>query len=175
MGSPFVERRGLTTTGHPPPSTGGDSRGHSSTHTHTHDWLTSFGRSLKLLLVFASTIIPGFSLLEIHDQDFYLLDMYVFKNEASSSTTEGVGLSIHAPRLLHRSFSTSISALSRRPGHYELRASFVTTLFYVTFIRGIQRFPVNAGLCSRSCLNLCNYSETAVGQLNGRRPDRRQV
>jgi hypothetical protein len=32
----------------------------------------------------------------------------------------GVGLSMQALRLLHRSFSTSISALSRRPGHYGL-------------------------------------------------------
>jgi hypothetical protein len=31
--------------------------------------------------------------------------------------------------LLHRSFSTSISALSRRPAHYELCASFVTALY----------------------------------------------
>jgi hypothetical protein len=36
----------------------------------------SFGRSVKLQLVYARTVIPGFSLLEIHDQDFYsLLDM----------------------------------------------------------------------------------------------------
>jgi hypothetical protein len=43
-----------------------------------------------LLLAFASTVIPGFSLLEVHDQDFYsLLDMYVFRNGASSSTKEG--------------------------------------------------------------------------------------
>jgi hypothetical protein len=35
-----------------------------------------------LLLAFASTGIPGFSLLEIIDQGFYsLLDMYVFQNE----------------------------------------------------------------------------------------------
>jgi hypothetical protein len=32
-----------------------------------------FGWPVKLLLAFASTIIPGFSLLEIHDQDFYSL------------------------------------------------------------------------------------------------------
>jgi hypothetical protein len=45
------------------------------------------GVSDKLLLVFASTIIPGFSLLELHDQDFYpLLEMYVFRNTTSSST-----------------------------------------------------------------------------------------
>jgi hypothetical protein len=29
----------------------------------------------------------------------------------------------------------------------------------------------HAGLCSRLCLNFCNYSETAVSQLNRRRPD----
>jgi hypothetical protein len=57
------------------------------------DWKLplSIGRSVKLLLVFASTIIPGFSLLEIHDQDFYsLIDIYVYGNGASSST-EGSG------------------------------------------------------------------------------------
>jgi hypothetical protein len=52
-------------------------------------WL-SVGPSVKLLLVFASTVIPGFSLHEIHNQDLYsLLDMYVFRNGTSSSTKEG--------------------------------------------------------------------------------------
>jgi hypothetical protein len=50
----------------------------------------SDGRSVKLLLTFASTVIPGFNPLEIHDQYFYsLLDMYVFLNGATSSTREG--------------------------------------------------------------------------------------
>jgi hypothetical protein len=52
----------------------------------------SVGRSVKLLLTFASTVVPGFTLFEIHDQDFYsLLDMYiyVFRNEVSYSTKEG--------------------------------------------------------------------------------------
>jgi hypothetical protein len=50
----------------------------------------SFGWSVKLLIAFASTVIPGFSLFEIHDQDFYsLLDIYLFRNETSSSTKEG--------------------------------------------------------------------------------------
>jgi hypothetical protein len=45
------------------------------------------GQSAKFLLVFASTVIPGFSLLEIHGQDSYsLLDMYVFRNWVSSLT-----------------------------------------------------------------------------------------
>jgi hypothetical protein len=57
--------------------------------------------------------------------------------------------------------------LSQCPGHYGLCAFFVTALYYVTFIQGIQRFSVNEGLCSRLCLNLCNYAETAVSQLNG--------
>jgi hypothetical protein len=39
------------------------------------------GRSVKLVLA----VTLGFSLLEISDQDFYsLLDMYIFRNEASS-------------------------------------------------------------------------------------------
>jgi hypothetical protein len=43
------------------------------------------------MLVFASTVIPGFRLLEIHDQDFYsLLDMRVFRNGVSFSTREGL-------------------------------------------------------------------------------------
>jgi hypothetical protein len=46
--------------------------------------------SVKLPLGFASTVILGFSLLEIYDQDIYsLLDVYVFWNGASFSTKEG--------------------------------------------------------------------------------------
>jgi hypothetical protein len=57
----------------------------------TQDWLASVSCSVKLMLAFASTVIPGFSLLEIHDQDFYsLLGMYMFWNGASSSTKEGL-------------------------------------------------------------------------------------
>jgi hypothetical protein len=76
--------------------------------------------SFKLLLAFTSTIIPGFSVLEIHNQGFYsFLDMHVFRNWASSSTKQQF-VFMQALRLLHRSFSTGISALSRRPGHYGL-------------------------------------------------------
>jgi hypothetical protein len=54
--------------------------------------LGGLGRSLKLLLVLASTFLTS-GLLEIYDQDFCsLLDMYVFRNGASSSTKGGVGL-----------------------------------------------------------------------------------
>jgi hypothetical protein len=58
------------------------------------NWLPSrtnsqVGRSVKMLLAFVSTVIPGFSLLKIHDQYFYsLLDLYVFRNGASSLTKE---------------------------------------------------------------------------------------
>jgi hypothetical protein len=46
--------------------------------------------SVKLLLVFASTVTSGFSLLEIHDQDFHsLLDMYVFPNGPPLRRREG--------------------------------------------------------------------------------------
>jgi hypothetical protein len=56
---------------------------------HILDWL-KVGQSVKLLLAFASTVVPGFSLLEIHDQDFCsLLDMQVVRNGASLSTKEG--------------------------------------------------------------------------------------
>jgi hypothetical protein len=47
----------------------------------------SVGRSVKLLLDFASTVILGFRLFEIRDQDFCsLLDMYVTRNGTFSST-----------------------------------------------------------------------------------------
>jgi hypothetical protein len=47
------------------------------------------GGSIKLLLIFASTITPGLSLLEIRDQHFYSYsNMYVFRNGAFSSTKE---------------------------------------------------------------------------------------
>jgi hypothetical protein len=39
------------------------------------------------------------------------------------------GLSAQVLRLLHSSFSTTISALSRRPGHYGICASFVTAFY----------------------------------------------
>jgi hypothetical protein len=46
-------------------------------------------RLVELLLAFASTVISGFSFVEIHDEDFYsLLDMYMFGNAATSWTRE---------------------------------------------------------------------------------------
>jgi hypothetical protein len=78
------------------------------------------GPSDKLLLGFASTVISGFTLLEIHDQDFYsLLDTYVFGNGASSSTKEGggvrsfyVGATFVAPQFQHEYIRTVTASRS---------------------------------------------------------------
>jgi hypothetical protein len=59
-------------------------------HLTTLDWLISVRCSVKLLLDYASAVIPGFSHLAIHVKDFYsFLDTYVFKNGTSSTTKEG--------------------------------------------------------------------------------------
>jgi hypothetical protein len=93
----------LLATGHSMSDSAG-SHSLSLTELLSHPWLC---RSIKLLLAFASTVISGFSVHEIHDQDIVsALDMYVFQNGASYSTK--------ALRFLHRSFSVSIYALSRR-------------------------------------------------------------
>jgi hypothetical protein len=56
----------------------------SLTHRPTHFWF------IKLLLAFASIVIPGLSNIEINDRVFYfLLDMYVLRNGIPSSTREG--------------------------------------------------------------------------------------
>jgi hypothetical protein len=74
----------------------------------------------KLLLDFASTVTPGFSLLEIHDEDFCShLDIYVSQTGASIRRRRGRSFYVGATLLL-RSISTNISAFSRRPGHYGL-------------------------------------------------------
>jgi hypothetical protein len=63
---------------------------HSPTNYSSLHSTQLIGRSVKLLLAFASAVISGFSLLEIHDQDFCsLLDMHVFRNGTFSSTKEG--------------------------------------------------------------------------------------
>jgi hypothetical protein len=49
-----------------------------------------YGWSVKLPLAFANTVVPGFSLVEIHDQEILsLLDMYVFRNFAFSLKNSG--------------------------------------------------------------------------------------
>jgi hypothetical protein len=64
----------------------------------------SVGRSVKLPLAFASMIMPGFSLLEIHDQDFnFLLDMYVL---AFASKIVLLVTSWHVP---HRKHCSSVA------------------------------------------------------------------
>jgi hypothetical protein len=50
----------------------------------------SVSQLVNLLLAFTSTVFPGFSLLEIRDQDFCsFLDVYMFGNLISSLTREG--------------------------------------------------------------------------------------
>jgi hypothetical protein len=52
---------------------------------------SSHGRSVKLQLAFASTIIPVFSRIENHDQDFYShLHVYMCQNGEVSSTKVGL-------------------------------------------------------------------------------------
>jgi hypothetical protein len=52
-------------------------------------WTITVGRSINMLLTFASIVIPGSSLHETHDQNFCSLsDMHFFNNEASSSVRE---------------------------------------------------------------------------------------
>jgi hypothetical protein len=83
------------------------------------------GLSVKSLLALARIVILDFRSRRDFSPRFFSLDMYVFRNWASSSTRGGVGLSVEALNLLHRSFSTSISALSQRAGPYGHCAPFV--------------------------------------------------
>jgi hypothetical protein len=150
-----------------------DSVHHLSLHSaKQHFW--SVVRSVKLLLAFDSTVVPGFSLLEIHDQDFsYFLDMHVFRNGASSSMREG------AAYLCRRYVCCTVVSAQLHPCCQG--SSILLTLCtlchntVLTFIQDIQMTSINAGFCSRLCFNLFNYSETAVSQPNGHGPDRRQV
>jgi hypothetical protein len=83
----YDERRGLTTTGHFH-SAGGDSSGHSITNwpSHVHmaqtvlSCLTTVDRSVKLLLVLASTLLLGFG---THDHNFLLLKWELIFNGRS--------------------------------------------------------------------------------------------
>jgi hypothetical protein len=59
--------------------------------TYINRWV---GRLNNCLFSPAQSFLAS-GLLEIHDQDFCsLLDMYLFRNGASSSAKEGVGLSV---------------------------------------------------------------------------------
>jgi hypothetical protein len=123
-------------------------------------------------LAFASTFVPAFILLEIHGQEFcFLLDMNVFINGPSSSTREGSAF-------LCRGYvcCTAVSARAY-PRCQGIQVTLCTLCNWIilTFMEGIRKFSVIAGLCSRLCLNLCNYSEIAICQLNGRKPDRRII
>jgi hypothetical protein len=69
-------------------------------------------------------------LVETFDQDFcYLLDLYMFRN-GGLLFDEGRGRSLSGgATFVSPCFSTSISALSQRPGPYGHCAPFVTPLF----------------------------------------------
>jgi hypothetical protein len=62
---------------------------------YTGEWVLVLTHSATLYTPdrsggFASTVIPGFSLLEIHDREFCsVLDTYMFRNGASSSAKGG--------------------------------------------------------------------------------------
>jgi hypothetical protein len=86
------------------------------------------GRSVKLLLALASIFFSG--LVEIYNQDICsVLDMYVFYKWIFRFD-EGRGRSLCVgPTFVCHSFSASISALSRRPGHYGHCAPFVNALY----------------------------------------------
>jgi hypothetical protein len=87
--------------------------GSRSHGTHDHIFVSRLCRSVELLLASATTVIPGFSLLEIRDQDFCsLLQMHVFRNEESSLTRGGVSLS-------HNSVSHWFSLYSLGMSHTE--------------------------------------------------------
>jgi hypothetical protein len=127
--------------------------------------------SFKLLLAFASIVISDFSLLKIHDQDFFsLLDKHVFRKETSSSTRK-------RPVYGGATFVyTAVSARVYLPCHNVKVTGHSVHLFSLHYTKqvpvpDVQRFPVNVGLCSR----IRNCSETAVSQLNGRRAESGQV
>jgi hypothetical protein len=81
--------------------------------------------------------------------------------------------------LLHRNFA-GVYTHSRRDqvrafvlyGH---RTRVVTSLHLIILMQDIHKTSLNAGFCSKLCLNLFYCSETEVRQMNGRRPDHRQV
>jgi hypothetical protein len=82
-----------------------------------------------IVLAFASVVIYGFSLLEIHAQKFYsLLDLYTFRNGPPLRRCKGSVFLWTCYVFLHSSFSTSIFALSRCPGQNGFCAPFVTAL-----------------------------------------------
>jgi hypothetical protein len=77
-------------------------------------YLTATSQLVKLLLAFASTAIPGFSLLEIHDQDFFIPFLRCTGFEWGLLFEEvEVSLSYRC----YHSFSRSVPVLSQCSGH----------------------------------------------------------
>jgi hypothetical protein len=136
----------------------------------TH-WPQLVSRSVKQLLVFTSTVIPGISLLEINHEDFYsLLDMYKYRNGASSSTRDGsvfVGAMFVAPQTPHE----YIHAVTEFRSLWTLCSFCHCTILSNTTYRGFLSLQA----CAAVFQHLFNYSEMPVSQLNGCRPDHLQV
>jgi hypothetical protein len=102
-----------------------------------------------------AVVIPVFSLLDILNQNVYpLLDMFVFRNMAFSSTTEGsvflcrryVCCTVVSARVYLRSHGVQITMDSVHPLPLHCTKNYLCN---------IHEFPVSAGLCNRMCLNLC--------------------
>jgi hypothetical protein len=70
---------------------------------------------------------------------FSLLDMYMFRNGASSSAEEALGL-------LHRSFSTSVSTLSRHLGISYFRSEIVVSIVDSLYAEAIEAAKSHARL-----------------------------
>jgi hypothetical protein len=119
-----------------------------------HDSL-SIGQSVKLLLALASTVIYGFSLLEIHYQDFCsMLDMYVLRNGASTSTKEG-------SVLLCRSYVCwivdSVRAYPRCHGYSKAKSKSLYDWRFMKLKVGQEHY---SDYCSNRFLVLCNKRQT---------------
>jgi hypothetical protein len=120
------------------------------------------GRLFKLLMAFASTVIPGFSLLEIHDQDFYsLLYMYMFRNWASSSTKEVsvflckryVCCIVVSAQVYPRCHGVQVTMNSVHPLSLHCTKSHLCKIY-----RGFRSMQACAAGCALSYLTTLNFS-----------------
>jgi hypothetical protein len=89
----------------------------------------SVGRSVKLLLVFGSTLISSSAFSRAMNKNFILSQTCTCSEMGPLFDEGGVCLPTWALGFLFRSYSTNISAVSRRPGRYGLCAPFVTALY----------------------------------------------
>jgi hypothetical protein len=152
--------------------------------TTTHDrncypWKLHFGLPVKLLLGFDSTVIPDFIYPRDPQPRFLFSPKYVRVQKSGLLFNEGgeVDLSVQALHLLYRSFSTGISALSRRPSQWwELCSlchySTLSNIYTVYVYRGFLSMQACA---AGHDLTYLIITETSISQLIAHRLDRRQV